>query len=81
MCDVLARGCIAEFDTVGRKFEIGDKEKIEAAVQGTLNWLDNNQLAGGAEVYVGRVMNGAGVSVCNQVKCLMVVSHVPEEEC
>ena len=46
MCDVLARGCIAEFDTVGRKFEIGDKEKIEAAVQGTLNWLDNNQLAG-----------------------------------
>ena len=31
-----------------------------------------------AEVAVGKVMNGAGVSVCNQLKCLMVVSHVHE---
>merc|ERR1712070_1122272 len=27
------------------KFEGGDKEKIEAAVQETLDWLDKNQLA------------------------------------
>merc|ERR1712154_734809 len=27
------------------KFEAGDKEKIEAAVQETLDWLDKNQLA------------------------------------
>merc|ERR1712160_153850 len=27
------------------KFEAGDKEKIEAAVQDTLDWLDKNQLA------------------------------------
>merc|ERR1712045_496092 len=27
------------------KFETGDKEKIEAAVQETLDWLDKNQLA------------------------------------
>merc|ERR1719296_295853 len=27
------------------KFEDGDKEKIEAAVQETLDWLDKNQLA------------------------------------
>merc|ERR1712151_63791 len=27
------------------KFEGGDKEKIEAAVQKTLDWLDKNQLA------------------------------------
>merc|ERR1712064_19369 len=27
------------------KFEAGDKEKIEAAVQDALDWLDKNQLA------------------------------------
>merc|ERR1712151_448857 len=27
------------------KFESGDKEKIESAVQETLDWLDKNQLA------------------------------------
>ena len=27
------------------KFEAGDKDKIEKAVQGTLDWLDKNQLA------------------------------------
>merc|ERR1712238_467137 len=27
------------------KFEAGDKEKIEKAVQDTLDWLDKNQLA------------------------------------
>ena len=27
------------------KFEAGDKEKIEAAVQEALDWLDKNQLA------------------------------------
>ena len=27
------------------KFEGGDKEKIESAVQETLDWLDKNQLA------------------------------------
>eukprot|EP00441_Pelagodinium_beii_P042199 CAMPEP_0197645266 /NCGR_PEP_ID=MMETSP1338-20131121/18327_1 /TAXON_ID=43686 ORGANISM="Pelagodinium beii, Strain RCC1491" /NCGR_SAMPLE_ID=MMETSP1338 /ASSEMBLY_ACC=CAM_ASM_000754 /LENGTH=54 /DNA_ID=CAMNT_0043218775 /DNA_START=1 /DNA_END=161 /DNA_ORIENTATION=- len=27
------------------KFEGGDKEKIEAAVQEALDWLDKNQLA------------------------------------
>merc|ERR1712014_363857 len=27
------------------KFEAGDKEKIETAVQETLDWLDKNQLA------------------------------------
>ena len=34
-----------------------------------------------AEVSVGRVMNGVGASVYNQLKCLKVVSHVPEREC
>ena len=35
-------------------------------------------LAGVREVSVGRVMNGAGVSVCNQLQCLLGVSHVLE---
>ena len=37
--------------------------------------------AEGAEVSVDSVMNGAGVRVYNQLKCLRVVSHVPEGEC
>ena len=48
---------------------LGAPHRIDVAIFG---W--------GSEVSVGRVMNGAGVSVCNQLKYLMVVSHVPEEE-
>ena len=32
-------------ENLEEKFESGDKEKIEAAVQGALDWLDKNQLA------------------------------------
>merc|ERR1711953_1471120 len=32
-------------DKLKDKFEAGDKEKIEAAVQEALDWLDKNQLA------------------------------------
>merc|ERR1712154_208545 len=32
-------------DKLKDKFEAGDKEKIESAVQGALDWLDKNQLA------------------------------------
>merc|ERR1712107_49361 len=32
-------------DKLKDKFEAGDKEKIEAAVQDALDWLDKNQLA------------------------------------
>merc|ERR1719226_327300 len=32
-------------DKLKDKFEAGDKEKIESAVQDTLDWLDKNQLA------------------------------------
>merc|ERR1712138_145409 len=32
-------------DKLKDKFEAGDKEKIEKAVQDTLDWLDKNQLA------------------------------------
>ena len=46
---------------------LGAPDRIDVAIFG---W--------GAEVSVGRVMNGAGVSVCNQLQCSMGVSHVPE---
>lgn len=36
---------IPERAFIQEKFESGDKEKIEAAVQETLDWLDKNQLA------------------------------------
>merc|ERR1711957_601783 len=32
-------------EKLAEKFEAGDKEKIEQAVQDTLDWLDKNQLA------------------------------------
>ena len=37
--------------------------------------------AEGAEVSVDSMVNGAGAWVYNQLKCLRVVSHLPEEEC
>ena len=37
--------------------------------------------AEGAEVSVDSVMNVAGARVYDQLKCLRVVSHVPEGEC
>merc|ERR1711865_1092115 len=40
-----AMGNTLQEEKLKEKFEGGDKDKIEAAVQETLDWLDKNQLA------------------------------------
>ena len=84
--DVHARGCVDKricFVTASLQDSVqlaeGAKEKIEAA--GCFGLVGQESVDLGAEVSVGRVMNGAGASVYNQLKCLKVVSHVPEGEC
>merc|ERR1711903_108422 len=39
------KGRLSQAEKLKEKFEDGDKEKIEAAVQEALDWLDKNQLA------------------------------------
>ena len=45
---------------------------------GAPSQIDDVVFGSGAEVPVGRMVNAVGVSFCKLLKCLMVVSHVPE---
>merc|ERR1711862_953071 len=70
-------------DKLKDKFESGDKEKIEQAVQDALDWLDKNQLAekdefeakqkeveGVVNPIMMKVYQAAGVAACLKAACL-----------
>merc|ERR1711877_113029 len=71
------------------KFESGDKEKIESAVQDALDWLDKNQLAekdefeakqkeieGIVNPIMMKVYQQQVVVACQKVVCQVVVCQV-----
>ena len=72
---------VAEFDAVGSKFEGGGQGEDGGGSAGCFGLVGQESVGWGAEVSVDRVMNGAGASVRNQLKCAKVVSHVPKGEC
>eukprot|EP00971_Amphidinium_carterae_P288373 5724975-Amphidinium_carterae.1 len=56
------RNALAEEEELQDKFEAGDKDKIEKAVQETLDWLDQNQLAEKDEFDFFKKTEGVGAS-------------------